>query len=62
MKAVTVTTFFALIVFFSNVSFAPLYAASAGAMSGKYGYGSKGYNQAAKEKKMKGTKATKQPQ
>lgn len=40
-------------------SFTPVKAASAGAMSGKYGYGSKGYNQAAKEKVAKGTKMKK---
>jgi hypothetical protein len=62
MKLVTITTLFAFIFFFTSVAFVPVQAAAPGTMSGKSSYGSKGYNQAAKEKQTKGTKATKRPQ
>ncbi|WP_407179023.1 hypothetical protein [Bradyrhizobium sp. STM 3562] len=38
----------------------PSYAAAPGAMSGKGDWATRGYNQAAKEKQMKSTKAKKQ--
>jgi hypothetical protein len=60
MKAVTITTLFAFICLSVAASFTPVQAASAGAMSGKYNYGSKGYRQAAKEKAT-GTKKMKKP-
>lgn len=62
MKAITITTLFAFISLLTSVSFAPVQAAAPGTMSGKGGYASKGYNQAAKEKQMKGTKPMKRPQ
>jgi len=62
MKAVTITTLFAFVFLLTSISFAPVQAAAPGTMSGKSSYGSKGYNQASKEKKMKGTKPTKSPQ
>ncbi|HEV7603006.1 MAG TPA: hypothetical protein VGO49_22450 [Bradyrhizobium sp.] len=37
-------------------SFSPVYAAAPGAMSGKGDYATRGYNQAAKQKKAKGAK------
>jgi hypothetical protein len=37
-------------------SFSPAYAAAPGAMSGKGDYATRGYNQAAKQKKAKGAK------
>jgi hypothetical protein len=44
-------------------SFAPAYAAAPGAMSGKSDYGSRGYKQAAKQKKPRGAKTvTPKPQ
>lgn len=62
MKAVAITTLFAFIFLFTPVSFEPAQAGARGTMSGKGSYASKGYNQAAKEKQMKGTKGTKAPQ
>jgi hypothetical protein len=62
MKVVAITTLFAFTFFFISVSFTPVQAAARGTMSGKSSYASKGYNQAAKEKQMKGTKAMKRPQ
>jgi hypothetical protein len=40
-------------------TFTPVYAAAPGAMSGKGDWATRGYNQAAKQKQMKSTKATK---
>jgi hypothetical protein len=40
-------------------SFTPAYAAAGGAMSGKGDFATRGYNQAAKEKKVKGAKTVK---
>jgi hypothetical protein len=60
MKTIAIAVFFTLLLCLTtSMPSAPVYAASSGAMSGKYNYGSKGYRQAAREKNVKGTKAKK---
>ena len=62
MRAITLAVLFAFLCLSTMVSFTPVNAASPGAMSGKYGYGSKGYYQAAKEKKAPKSPKMKKPQ
>jgi hypothetical protein len=56
MKTIVVIAVSAFLVVTTFSSFSPAYAAAPGAMSGKSDYASRGYNQAAKQKKAKGTK------
>jgi hypothetical protein len=62
MRAITLAVLFAFLSLSTMAPFAPVKAASPGAMSGKYGYGATGYNQAAKEKKASKATKMKKPQ
>jgi hypothetical protein len=62
MRAITLAVLFAFLSLSTMASFTPVKAASPGAMSGKYGYGAKGYNQAAKEKQAPKATKMKKPQ
>jgi hypothetical protein len=54
MKTITVLAVSAFLSVTTLSSFAPAYAAAAGAMSGKGDYATRGYRQLAKQKKAKG--------
>ena len=56
MKTITVLAVSAFLSVTTLASFSPAYAAAPGAMSGKGDYATRGYNQAAKQKKAKGAK------
>jgi hypothetical protein len=56
MKTITVLAVSAFVSVTTLSSFSPAYAAAPGAMSGKSDYATRGYNQAAKQKKTKGAK------
>jgi hypothetical protein len=56
MKTITVLAVSAFLGVTVLSSFSPAYAAAPGAMSGKGDYATRGYNQAAKQKKAKGAK------
>jgi hypothetical protein len=59
MRAITILALTAFLSLTIAASFTPAYAAAAGAMSGKGDFATRGYNQAAKEKKVKGAKTVK---
>jgi hypothetical protein len=56
MKTISVLALSAFLSVTVVSSFAPVYAAAPGAMSGKSDFATKGYKQAAKQKKAKGAK------
>jgi hypothetical protein len=62
MRTVIITSLFAFACLTISASFEAARAAAPGAMSGKSDYGSKGYDQAAKEKKAKTGMTKKKPQ
>jgi hypothetical protein len=62
MRTITLAVLMAFLCLTTMASFTTVKAASPGAMSGKYGYGSKGYAQAAKEKKAPKATKMKKPQ
>ncbi|WMT78817.1 hypothetical protein [Bradyrhizobium sp. Ash2021] len=59
MRAITILALTAFLSLTIAASFTPAYAAAGGAMSGKGDFATRGYNQAAKEKKVKGAKTVK---
>jgi hypothetical protein len=62
MKTITVLAISAFLSVTIVSSFSPAYAAARGAMSGKGDWATQGYNQAAKEKQVKGAKKMTKPQ
>ena len=60
MKTIAIAVFFVLLLsLITSTPSAPVYAASSGAMSGKYDWASRGYRQAAKAKNLTNPKAKK---